>query len=238
MSHFVTVALVNADKEHELNEELERMMAPYDENMEVPEYKAKCYCVGHLAETECDTEAYNIVGNELNTSIDQLRETYQERLKQDNLHPMSEEARVIWESITNQFRNAVTATKRELLSKRDDVDSPDAECDNCHGTGEYLTIYNPKSKWDYFVIGGRYDGWIGDGKNTLASSEFLASIEAGLTGVPFALVTPDCEWHERGRMGWWAIVSDEKSKEKWRDEVIDLVKQHPNCIVVALDCHI
>jgi hypothetical protein len=32
----------------------------------------------------------------------------------------------------------------------------------CGGTGEYETTYNPKSKWDWYSIGGRWNGWLAD----------------------------------------------------------------------------
>jgi len=34
-------------------------------------------------------------------------------------------------------------------------------CDECHGTGTVMSTCNPKSKWDWWVVGGRWAGhWI------------------------------------------------------------------------------
>jgi len=30
--------------------------------------------------------------------------------------------------------------------------------------------------------------------------------------MPFAVVTPDGQWHEKGRMGWFGLVANEKEK--------------------------
>lgn len=35
-----------------------------------------------------------------------------------------------------------------------------ATCDECHGTGTYMSTYNPKSKWDWYEVGGRWSGWL------------------------------------------------------------------------------
>ena len=55
---------------------------------------------------------------------------------------------------------------------------------------------------------------------------------------PHAFVTPDGKWHERGKMGWWAIVTDEQIPELWertRDKIIADYQDH---LAVVVDCHI
>ena len=39
-----------------------------------------------------------------------------------------------------------------------DKGKPDPKCIECKGTGQHKTNYNPRSKWDWWVIGGRFDG--------------------------------------------------------------------------------
>ena len=40
---------------------------------------------------------------------------------------------------------------------------------------------------------------------------------------PFCFVTEDGEWIEKGEMGWWCSVSNEKSEETWKQQFIDYV---------------
>lgn len=56
--------------------------------------------------------------------------------------------------------------------------------------------------------------------------------------VTFA-VLKDGKWYERGEMGWWGIVSDEKDKSKWDEEFSKLLDSlPPETILTVVDCHI
>lgn len=47
------------------------------------------------------------------------------------------------------------------------------------------------------------------------------------------------EWYERGSMGWWAIVSDEKPSEDWDDIFNSIIsKLDPKAEITVVDCHI
>ena len=96
----------------------------------------------------------------------------------------------------------------------------------------YLSRYNPASKWDWWEVGGRWDGALCR-KGTNITSVAKAKLEAC-----FALVPPDGEWIERGEMGWWAIVANEKSEAEWTEIVRDLAKRYADHLIVAVDCHI
>jgi hypothetical protein len=52
-------------------------------------------------------------------------------------------------------------------------------------------------------------------------------------------VLKDGEWHERGSMGWFGCVSDEKDKEDWFKQVSDLIDSLPDdTLMTVCDCHI
>jgi hypothetical protein len=54
----------------------------------------------------------------------------------------------------------------------------------------------------------------------------------------FAVVC-DQQWHEKGTMGWWACVSDEKPPEEWQAAFWALVDAAPDDAVFTIcDCHI
>jgi len=55
---------------------------------------------------------------------------------------------------------------------------------------------------------------------------------------PFAILTDD-GWFERGEMGWWACVSNEKDKDEWNEEFTKLFDALPDDTLINLvDCHI
>ena len=54
----------------------------------------------------------------------------------------------------------------------------------------------------------------------------------------FALVK-DGQWYERGEMGWFACVSDEKAADQWDSEVAALLADLPaDAWLTVVDCHI
>ena len=105
--------------------------------------------------------------------------------------------------------------------------------------GNLLSTYNPKSKWDWYDIGGRWSGGLKTINGTKTDGDFVYMIDWTETTIPFAFITPDGEWHERGEMGWWAIVSNEKEPQDWEDEFRQFVNTLDDDIYVTLiDCHI
>jgi len=105
--------------------------------------------------------------------------------------------------------------------------------------GEPISTYNPQSKWDWYVIGGRWDGWIND-RDTSAESVLdntaLTEDVIARDKIPHAIITPDGEWHERGHMGWFAILVTEN--QNWDPEAKELLARYPGYRVVILDAHI
>lgn len=106
---------------------------------------------------------------------------------------------------------------------------------------------NPNSKWDWWCVGGRWDGMLSGDRQR--SSNYPAPIDNEHTNVVpiaslpddfscFAIVTPEGEWIERGEMGWWACVADEKDAQVWKDTVRTVLEKYKDCIGVAVDCHI
>ena len=56
--------------------------------------------------------------------------------------------------------------------------------------------------------------------------------------VPFCLII-DGEWYERGKMGWFACVANEKDNKTWNEEFMGLIKDLPeNSEVYNVDFHI
>jgi len=56
--------------------------------------------------------------------------------------------------------------------------------------------------------------------------------------VPFALVK-DGKWYEKGEMGWWGYVGNEKEQQDWNVEFTKLFDELPDdTLITVVDCHI
>jgi hypothetical protein len=54
----------------------------------------------------------------------------------------------------------------------------------------------------------------------------------------FAIVK-DGKWYEKGEMGWWAMVSNEKDQDEWNREFSELLDSLPDDTLLSVfDCHI
>lgn len=114
----------------------------------------------------------------------------------------------------------------------------------------YWSTSNPQSKWDWWVIGGCWNGEVrGTPKNDETGFNFgeqYHQLEENMLPVKwldhklscFAIVTPDGAWHQQGQMGWWAVVTNEKDDSEWEKEVMEIIQRHREDILVGVDCHI
>jgi len=114
-----------------------------------------------------------------------------------------------------------------------------------------LTTYNPASKWDWYVLGGRWDGYIplmpaskeqgADGGNS--APRFVNAARAGdvllsQLQMTTAFISPDGVWHEVGTVGWWGIVTDvheEQYAKEWNEMIQSL---RDDDMLYLYDCHI
>ena len=170
MSHYTCLVLT----ENGTLEEVERLLAPYDENKTVPEYKS------------FHDEA----------SVKRMSEYYKETDLEKLAAKMSE-----WAGGEGGI-----------------------EGDKLY----HLTTYNPMSKWDWYAIGGRWDGVIKNNKERVA--DIPDDFEC------YSIITPDGSWHSRGKMGWWAVSMDEE--KEWPAIKASIVKDYPDAIAVLCDLHI
>jgi hypothetical protein len=257
MSHFMAIVitdLVDSPSSTEIESAVEDLLEPYNENTEVDEYKTSCSC-SRWNLTNAVREALLKEG----LSIGQLQDELAERIKNGELGrlPNYEKDPEGWDDF---FKRRETLWKEmsksyfereEALSKmlKEEFFKPDPECEDCHGSGKYMTTYNPNSKWDWWVIGGRWDGVI----------RSLESIDDGIGGfnfgpeyhmlerntivlrdiedvTPYTIITPDGKWHARGEMGWFGMSSHDK--DDWEDVVKEIYELYSENIAVGVDCHI
>lgn len=126
----------------------------------------------------------------------------------------------------------------------------------CAGGKDHLGIYarcshNPDGKWDWYEIGGRYNGHIRAVQaprpsqptadidaNTLTADELLRSNDFSQR-VPHAVLTPHCEWIERSSFnstmsGWYVR---EQPSRLWRQRVRRILRTFVDYRVVCVDAH-
>lgn len=128
--------------------------------------------------------------------------------------------------------------RRKFIGKRlgELEHKPSPNCERCGGSGDYETTYNPNSKWDWYQVGGRWQGYLG-GSDILPVSTVIRKLEADENLTPYAVVTSE-GWFERGQMGWFGYSSGDKPHEEWSQEVLDLLKGKERLLAVVVDCHI
>jgi DNA-binding transcriptional MerR regulator len=115
--------------------------------------------------------------------------------------------------------------------------------------GQPISTYNPDSKWDWYRVGGRWDGWItgneqsseggfnfGAQHETLENNTACTEQVIAREMIPHAIITPDGQWHERGQMGWWANLLTEN--ETWDSDAKAILACYPGHHVVIVDAHI
>jgi len=216
MSHFATLVLIPPSTPPDaIDSAVAALLEPFDENTEVEAYPTDCYCKGSLAQRAGRVAADQEVG-----PLHELNERYWALPEAER--PELAEFLASYQAVADRVEQA-----HPLYQK------PDPACKECHGTGNRLTTYNPDSQWDWWVIGGRWDGWLHP-SNVVPVSDLLPVLE----GTPFALVTPDGAWHQQGRMGLWGMASDEAPEDEWADTVQKLLRAHPGALAVTCDLHI
>jgi hypothetical protein len=132
-------------------------------------------------------------------------------------------------------------------------DAFDPNCEDCRGTGKYLTTWNPMSKFDWYAIWDSahvlrnaskdpsdweeeetFDDDIPEDEETAIAP--LSSLDFERLKLPFAIVTPSGEWQEM-EGDWWSEDQDSAQWKEWRKTAHDLFTTWPNVTLVVLNCH-
>ncbi len=250
-------------------------LAKFDENIEVPEYDKPCYCIGMAARSaarSCADERAGTVdsirkahNHDADITAKRKRHTDLEFSKTKLTAEEKAEFKELDELLEARWGIAIApylAAERSAFDSHPDKASADKECDDCRGTGSRKSTGNPIAKWDWWVIGGRWAGWIRGAEDSMPNddvgsfgtsahqqtrairnatlnnsrhvNEFPSPIPDDV--IPFAIVTPDGQWNQKGDMGWFGMASNEK--DDWKDEARGILAAHPTALAVAVDLHI
>lgn len=82
------------------------------------------------------------------------------------------------------------------------------------------------------------DPFLGD-IDTFRMDRFAVAVRARNEAVSSFAVVYDGQWYEKGKMGWWGVVRDEKDADRWNEEFSALLdKVSPEAWLTVVDCHI
>jgi len=206
------------------------LMERYNENIEVPGYDAPCECIGSVATDECVDAT-----DKKFPSWTDLRASH----NSDTDPPWHEyiKPRV-------DYQNAQEAAHPGMKD-------PDPNCRVCKGGGTEKQTHNPEGRWDWYRIGGRWDGVVKKVErpsedngfnfapehqqlehNSILCSEALKTWDV-LEDTPYSILTSAGEWMEKPMEAY----DDDTVLEAWRMKVHNFLKDHPDHILVGLDYH-
>lgn len=245
MSHFCVLVI---------GKEPEEQLAKYDENLELPMHQV-------ASKEELIAEQRRWIENYKNG-------IYAEFLKDPKAYKAKCENERHIKYLEEEFPKMLgwsdeQCYENSISDYRDYINDGETWCEIHEDGSLWKTTNSDNAKWDWYQMGGRYRGRLKmNHPNTNRplysgwqynnnEDEYKRLKQEGycdqayryeivnLEGfVPFAVVK-DGEWYERGEMGWWAIVSNEKEKDLWETEVETLLKDLPgDTLLTIMDCHI
>ena len=191
MSHF-TVAVF-----HRKDQDIEELLAPYDENIEVAPY----------------------VRRTKQQIIEDAREQFKKcraDMKEyaEDPEKYSEQYRAYWldrEEFCNPRKMSIGWIER--FSHENDTDEEiynwcreDTDPDDYNENGDELSTYNPKSKWDWYSEGGRWSGSL----RLKVANEFgeMTTDEAQLKDLDFDVTQEKYKEEYDHYHRWWEVVID------------------------------
>ena len=200
MSHFCVYVF------HDKNTSIDTLLAPYDENLVVEPY-VEYNKEEAIAKVRKEIEDYK---NGPYAEYIKNPEEYEKKYKCTKKYI---------EFLKNEFPKKINWTDDQCY---DDM-KEDYDSDMIDKDGNLLSKYNPKSKWDWYEVGGRWCGGIPMKTNTKLEIKScneckVSQIDMDKISPPYAYVDTNGIWNERGEMGWFGISSNDKDEKTWDDE--------------------
>ena len=168
------------------------------------------------------------------------RKRYLEAVKALQTPDLNSQSMVFYQKIVDQGP-AISKEDawKEVLSWGYELDEDD----------NLLSTYNPNAKWDWYCIGGRWNGFLvlkerkEDGSIIEVNDAYFNEIDWDYmkewNRIPFCFVDEDGEWYEKGEMGWFAITTNEMAEDTWRTSFEDYINTvADDCLVTVVDFHI
>ena len=211
MSHFCVYVF------HDENTTVDELLAPYDENIEFAPYVLYTKEQA-IAKVRSEIEAFR---NGIYKEYLEDPVKYKENWGHNKNHI---------DYLENEFPKKLNWTDEECY---EDIAKWRREDGMVAEDGSILSTYNPKAKWDWYQVGGRWRGDIPGDKVK------MSEVDIDTIDTPYAFVTTDGEWVERGEMGWFGISSNEMNEDEWDAKFREYLKTLDKDIILTLvDCHI
>jgi len=170
-----------------------------------------------------------------------------EQLVADRLEPFNEQRKVApYREYLAKFEIARMAEHYKL--KRNDLRALAERMEDWRGwpggvDGKrlfYTTTLNPDGRWDWYEIGGRWNGRIKEAKRNVISTRALRKSPHLKDSLPYYVVTPDGTWLEHQSFfgdGRWSGRLERKPDDLWFREVTEALEDYPAHRVVCVDIH-
>lgn len=165
MSHFVVLVIGNEktsgrlrDGRVDVSNAIAPILDPFDENKSVDPYEEDCWCCTVGAKLKLQREMVEKAGFGAGW-IDTQRGVQADWVKaKGGASKVSrEEQDAHWKSLLSPLTAAEDRAKAEI-DAMDPARLIDPECEDCKGTAKVMTTCNPRSKWDWWQVGGRWTG--------------------------------------------------------------------------------
>ena len=206
---------------------LEELLTPYDENMDVPRY-VKFTKEQLIKNVRAGLQNYLVsdLYKEYSSDPAAYKEAHGHNPGHIEYLEVEFPKRLLW-SDEELYKNEILYYEESEIGEN----------------GEVYSTYNPNSKWDWYVVGGRWDGML---KLKLSHSEKECN-SALVKNIDFtdfctrAVLLPDGQWHEPGEMGWWGMSSETKEEhDDWVSTYNSrfIETANPEWTITIVDCHI
>ena len=202
---------------HDKNTSIDTLLAPYDENLVVEPY-VEYNKEEAIAKVRKEIEDYK---NGPYAEYIKNPEEYEKKYKCTKKYI---------EFLKNEFPKKINWTDDQCYDDMKEYYASDK--------------YNPKSKWDWYEVGGRWCGGIPMKTNTKLEIKScneckVSQIDMDKISPPYAYIDTNGIWYERGKMGWFGISTNDKDEKSWADEFKKFINnQKKSTIVTLVDCHI
>ena len=104
-----------------------------------------------------------------------------------------------------------------------------------------LSTHNPDGRWDWYEIGGRWNGHIPHARKNSMRAGTLANAPYLKSCLPYLILTPEGEWieHERYYVSsdWKDVQKEAMDEEEWLLLVQKTLLRWPKHRVVCVDIH-
>lgn len=287
MSHFAVLCVLGTVDLAEVDDRLAAMLAPYDENMEVAPFRVYLaadeiamdisIAIGdEEVERRLGTrptyprvvrERYEAVTRRISNALrgdDRFSDKAFEdacRADPEGRRYLAEFAAAVSAHDAYRERTAAAFTPAEVVAAWNAKYPGDEDDDGLFldDTGVYrMSTRNPQSKWDWWLLGGRWTGLlklrtlvaagaVGEpglmtqrAQPGAADAAHVRDVETdGLADRIFAMLTPE-GWEAPAEMGWFGMEHGRTEQETaWRERVAQsLANLDPRTVIAVVDCHI